>query len=750
MPVAPITQLTSHPFAEAFSYLPTPTLLLDNDGNIVASSVGLAELSPNAVPLALAGRSLQDVQSLLGPVATAWAYAYSVVRSTPWVQPPALLPVAWPIGNGKPARWWQPSLTRIALGSKAGSYWLATAHVTTPALPQVSPSSSVETDEIMQLRDALAHLPGYVLTLRGSDFRISYASPKLAALLGQNELHNRLAADVLNGMQLPDALTALTNTYQTGQTFVARELQLPGTEAAPLYFNVSVQPLRDANQQITGVLVFGQDVTNRVRPATASTLAAPYREIVEHLPQITSISSAEGVVEYLSPQWFAYTGQTMDVLRTHDWVDALNSDDWAQVLQELPEHLRKGEAWSWYARIRRHDGEYRLHLGHMEPERNEAGRISRWFGTLTDVQDQSPNPTPASPDSLEEDPCKELTDNLPQLLWTLNPDGTPDTLNRAATNYIGPEAQQRADEEGKSIIPGDDVVQALIELQHNFGPEDSWEYQSQIQRHDGELRWFLHRAQPLRDATGAIVKWYGTSTDIQELKQATLQLQKQNEDLVRNNRELDAFVQAAASELRQPIHNLQALFGQMREAVTFHDPDANALLVMADNSLTRWNNTVRNLMQLVKALEQNQLPAEEVSLATVTREALLGLHPHLRASGGEVSTHFQSLPTVSYVRPHLLSIITNLISNSIRQHDPSRPLRLRLESKHAANGRAQLVVQDNGLGMEPPRGSSRSSRTQPTGSGAGLYLIHRIVEDHGGRLEVESIPGKGTTFSVTL
>ncbi|UOQ65759.1 PAS domain-containing protein [Hymenobacter volaticus] len=412
--------------------------MLDNDGNIVASSVGLAELSPNAVPLALAGRSLQDVQSLLGPVATAWAYAYSVVRSTPWVQPPALLPVAWPIGNGKPARWWQPALTRIALGSKASGYWLATAHVTTPALPQVAPSSATETDEALQLRDALAHLPGYVLTLRGSDLRVSYASPKLASLLGQDELQNRLAVDVLNALQIPDALTALTNTYQTGQTFVAHELQLPGSDAAPVYFNVSIQPLRDTNEQISGVLVFGQDVTSQVKPVATTTSPAPYQEIVEHLPQITSISSAEGVVEYLSPQWFAYTGQTTDVLHTHDWVDALNSDDWAQVLQDLPEHLRKGEAWSWHARIRRHDGEYRLHLGHMEPERDEAGRISRWFGTLTDVQDQSLDPSPAPPTSPEEDLCKELTDNLPQLLWTLNPDGTPDTLNRAAANYTTP------------------------------------------------------------------------------------------------------------------------------------------------------------------------------------------------------------------------------------------------------------------------------------------------------------------------
>lgn len=742
MPVAPIAQPASHPFAEVFSYLPAPTALLDNDGNIVAGSVGLAELLPTAVGLStVVGRPLHDLQAQLGPVGTAWAYAYSAVRSTPWVAPPALLPVASSSASGQPARWWQPSLTRISLGTAAGNYWLATAHATVPASPAGPPAQLPESNEALQLREALAHLPGYLITLHGPEQRVSYVGPKVAALLGQTHLLGQPAAEVLAALQASEALPVLQNVYQTGQPFAVHELRLPGSEA-PQYFNISVQPLRDAGQQITGVLLFGQDIT---APVAAST---PYQEIVEHLAQMTSISSAEGVVEYLSPQWFAYTGQPAAALSTHDWVDALDSDDWAQALHNLPEHLGKGEPWNWETRIRRHDGEYRRHLVNMVPARNEAGRVSRWFGTMTDVQDLQPEP--ASSGSEAEDSCQELMDTLPQLLWTLTPDGRTATLNQAGNRYIGPEAQQHAMQQGQSLLPGEDIVKALLEWEFGAQSTQIWEHQSQLQRHDGELRWFLHRAQPLRAADGAVLRWYGTSTDIEELKQTTLQLQKQNEDLARNHRELDAFVQAAASELRQPIHNLQALFGQMREAVTFHDPDANALLVMADNSLSRWNTTVRNLMQLVKAQEQHQLPPEELSLATLTREALLGLHPHLRASGGEVSTHFQSLPTVSYVRPHLLSIITNLLSNSIRQHDPSRPLRLRLESKPSPSGRAQLVVQDNGWGMEPSRSSSRSARTQPANSAAGLYLIHRIVEDHGGRLDVESVPGEGTTFCVTL
>jgi PAS domain S-box-containing protein len=750
MPVVLPAQPTSHPFAEAFSYLPTPTLLLDNDGNIVAGSVGLAELSSAATnALALIGRPLLDVQAQLGAVATAWAYAHSVVRLVPWGQPPTLLPVASSAGPGLEPRLWQPSLTRIDLGDQTVTHWLATAHITTLAAPAgaTTPPATPKAEEVTQLRDTLAHIPGYVVTLHGPEHRISYAGPTVAALLGQSQLLGRLATNVLADMQASDALQALTYTYQTGQP-ITQELALPDASNQLRNFRISLQPLRDANQQVSGVLVFGQEVSIPAsQAATAST--TPSQDTNEHLSQITSISSAEGVVEYLSPQWFRYTGQPPEALSTHDWVDALDPEDWARILHELPEHLRKGEPWSWDAHIRRHDGEYRRHIAHMVPTRDANGRIVRWLGTMTDVQDLPPASDSTSANA--PDPCRELTDTLPQLLWTLSPDGTTGTMNKAAASFLPSETQLSAGESVPSLFPGTDVVQALTEQRYSFGPEDTWEYQSQLRRHDGEMRWFLHRAQPLRNAEGQIVKWYGSSTDIEALKQEMAQLLLQNKKLTRSNQELDAFVKSAADELRQPIHNLQALFGQMREAVTFHDPDANALLVMADSSLSRWNATVRNLTQLVKAQEQNQLPPEELSLATLTREALLGLHPHLRASGGEVSTHFQSLPTVSYVRPHLLSIITNLLSSSIKQHDPSRPLRLRLESKPGPAGRAQLVVQDNGLGLEPSRVAGRTSRSpQPTNSAAGLYLINRIVEDHGGSFDVESVPGQGTTFRVTL
>lgn len=742
MPATPPVQKASHPFFEAFATLPSPVLLLDNDGRIVATSAGVAELlSSSEAQTALTGQLLSSVQAQLGAVATAWAYAHSVVRSSPRMDPPALLPVA--AGPDRNSQWWQPVLKRVSGNAGALPYWLATAQPTTAAAP-AAPEPEFSSEEVTLLRDALAHLPGYVATLRGPEHIVSYAGANVTTLLGQRELLGRSAAAILSATDASGVLRALDHTYQTGRSFVGRELLVPGTEAEPHFLNLSLQPLRDAEHNITGVLVFGQDVTKRVVKPAAPAAPASVQDLAAQLPQITCFSSAEGVIEYFNPMWYAYTGQTADVLTSHDWVDALNADDWGVAIQELPTHLAKGEPWSFAARIRRHDGQYRRHLVHMVPVRNDLGRIVHWFGTMTDIEDIRPDTGEQTQDSF-----RILADALPQFIWTLKPDGTPDYLNKVAEVYLGLTLQELTQQGGRHLVPEEQYAQLEADLQRNLRSGESWELESQVRRHNGELRWFLHRAQPLRDAAGDVVKWCGTSTDIQNTKQAEQQLQEQ----IRRNRELDGFVQSAANELRQPIDNLQALFGELRKAVTFHDPDADALLTMVDSSLSRWSSTVRNLVRLVQVQEQQKLPREELSLAKVTREALLELHPHLRATGGEVSTDFQSLPVVSYVRPHLLSILTQLLSNSLRYHDPARPLRLRLESKAGPAGRVQLMVQDNGLGMDLPRQGTRLFQRfhpQATGPGMGLYLVHRIVEANGGRLEVESVPGKGTTFCVTL
>jgi signal transduction histidine kinase len=149
------------------------------------------------------------------------------------------------------------------------------------------------------------------------------------------------------------------------------------------------------------------------------------------------------------------------------------------------------------------------------------------------------------------------------------------------------------------------------------------------------------------------------------------------------------------------------------------------------------------------------LPAETVALDELTQEVLHTLQPQVYAARARVTTDFTARPTVTYARASLRTIVLNLLSNALKYADPSRPARVHL-SVWVQEDRPVLLVEDNGLGFDVQRHRDelfhlfRRFHDHTEGTGVGLYLINRIVQSNGGRVEVESEIGEGTTFRVFL
>ena len=238
------------------------------------------------------------------------------------------------------------------------------------------------------------------------------------------------------------------------------------------------------------------------------------------------------------------------------------------------------------------------------------------------------------------------------------------------------------------------------------------------------------------------------SAHIRELATTNRQLQRTNQDL-------DNFVYAASHDLKQPINNLVGLFDELRHVIRFVDPEEELLLPMVDDSLRQLGNTVDDLA-LVGQVQQNvQLPTETVALRELTLEVLQTLQPQVHAARARITTDFAAAPTVQYSRANLRTILLNLLSNALKYNDPARPCRIHLSLWKQA-GAPVLLVEDNGLGFDVQRHQDelfqlfRRFHTHTEGTGVGLYLVHRIVQGNGGRIEVESEVGEGSTFRVYL
>ena len=235
------------------------------------------------------------------------------------------------------------------------------------------------------------------------------------------------------------------------------------------------------------------------------------------------------------------------------------------------------------------------------------------------------------------------------------------------------------------------------------------------------------------------------------------QLQAVNQQLARTNRDLDNFVYAASHDLKQPVNNLRGLFEELRRSATFTDPEQAIILNMVDASLGALSTTIADLASVVQlARPSGEQTNEPVALADVTADVLQTLHPQLQATQAEVQTDFAGLPELEYVRGNLRAILLNLLSNAVKYRHPERPPQVSLRTCLAAN-QPVLEVQDNGLGMDLERHGPELfqlfRRFHPhagEGTGVGLFLVNRLVQAHGGRIEVESEEGQGTTFRVYL
>jgi PAS domain S-box-containing protein len=416
-------------------------------------------------------------------------------------------------------------------------------------------------------------------------------------------------------------------------------------------------------------------------------------------------------------------------------------------------HLQAGQPWEDMFPLRRHDGQFRWFLSRAQPVRGADGNILRWFGTNTDVTDLQ-----LMQDQIQqsERQYRVLMESIPQLVWTASSAGELIFCDSRTVEYTGQTAEEWRGRPWQSLLHPDDQPAAEACWQQAQGSVGHFEAEFRLRQAGGDWRWFLVQARLLDAPLGdAGTQWFGTCTDIHEQHALREALQVQNTELARTNRDLDTFVYAASHDLKQPVHNLSGLFGELKRNATFHDPEAHLLENMMDEALEQLHATIQALTEVVHVQRRpDQLPPEPVQLPPLVEE-IIRLVQDLGPTPPTWEVDFSAVSAVVFVRTNLRSILYNLLSNAVKYADPARPSCISVRTE-LSNGVPVLVVQDNGLGMNLNRHGGELFQLfhrfhdHVPGSGVGLYLVQRLVEQAGGHLEVESEVGRGSTFRVFL
>jgi PAS domain S-box-containing protein len=314
-----------------------------------------------------------------------------------------------------------------------------------------------------------------------------------------------------------------------------------------------------------------------------------------------------------------------------------------------------------------------------------------------------------------------------------------------------------------------------------------------MRRKDGTYAWFETTGKTVRDPeTNEVLEFITVSRDISERKQAEQALEQQAEELRRSNAELEQFAYVASHDLQEPLRMvtsyLQLLVRRHRERL---DTDAEEFIAFAVDGAKRMRELINDLLAYSRVGTRGKT-FEPTDCEAVLAWSLANLRLAIEESGA-VITH-DPLPTVMADASQLAQLLQNLLSNAIKFRS-AEPPRIHIAARREAaspvshgqdtpdpefevlaslanagevgrpgagepceeTGTWVLSVRDNGIGIDPAfaqRVFVIFQRLHPRGdfpgTGIGLAVCKKIVERHGGRIWLESVPGQGTTFYFTL
>lgn len=353
----------------------------------------------------------------------------------------------------------------------------------------------------------------------------------------------------------------------------------------------------------------------------------------------------------------------------------------------------------------------------------------------------------SSPDSLRwfrqpssEERLRLVIDKIPTMAWSLLPDGALDFVNQRWMAYTGL-SLERALEEPSGIVHPEDLPRVMERWIADRAAARPHEDEIRLRRADGEYRWFLVRTVPLVDAQGKILKWYGTSTDIEDRKRAAEALGESEAQLRALSRRLVDLQESERRELSRELHdqvgqNLTALKINMAILQPALAAQGDEVVARAADSATLLESTIDTIKSMLYELRPPML--DDLGLA-----AALDWHAKnfSRRTGIAVAVRAGELA----VRPApqveiALFRIAQEALNNIAKHAGAQRAEIALDH---ANGECVMSVRDDGIGFD----SGADASDKP---GLGMVTMRERSRAVGGRFEARSLPDRGTQLTVRI
>ena len=397
------------------------------------------------------------------------------------------------------------------------------------------------------------------------------------------------------------------------------------------------------------------------------------------------------------------------------------------------------------------------------------------IGTIADITDDK-----LQQKTLEDSEKKFrlLANSMPQHVWTSDPAGSMNYYNESVYKYTGLTPAHLSEDGWIQVVHPDERAGNIEAWQHAITTGNDFLFEHRFRRHDGVYRWQLSMAIAQKDEAGNTQMWVGTSTDIEDQKtlanelellvqERTGELEEKNIELERMNKELQAFNYISSHDLQEPLRKIQTF------AARLHDKEFNCLSETGKELFKRMQSAAERMQELINDLlaysrtSNEEKNYELVNLSELISEVAIDLKEELEHKNAVIQTG--EMHELKIIRFQFRQLLYNLISNSIKFAVAGRVPQISINTKVADSASfkhpklsgntfyCHIAVTDNGVGFEKQYSEKifglfqrLHTKTEYDGTGIGLAIVKKIVDNHNGFIDADSVIGTGSTFNIYI
>jgi len=341
-----------------------------------------------------------------------------------------------------------------------------------------------------------------------------------------------------------------------------------------------------------------------------------------------------------------------------------------------------------------------------------------------------------------------LAESIPQQVWTAGPEGALDYVSRRVLDYFAASSEEVLGAGWLGRLHPDDVPGCVQRWTASVRTGDPYEIEFRLRRHDGQYRWHLGRAEAFRGPDGAILRWFGTNTDIDEATRSR--------DVLRERAEYEQqLIGIVSHDLRNPIHAIGLSAALLLRRGNL-DPQQGSAVARISSSALRAGRMIRDFLDFTQARSVGRIPVEPepANLRELVEQVVDEVH--LAHPDHAATVRHEGEETGRWDADRISQVVGNLVGNAFQHSQPEA--RVTVTSRGAADA-VEVEIHNEGPPIPPelmarlfePFQRGAGARNPNGGSlGLGLFISQRLAAAHGGRIEVSSTAEEGTRFVVRL